>query len=408
MMRLVFGMVLSLALASSPVVGAEAGKYTLQRGDTVRLWMLGRSDLALEAMIDIDGMITLPFIGLIVGENRTISELRDDVAVGMNGQIYRYINNEGVESFITIGKEDVLLVVAEYRPVAVYGAVRNAGQIPFRAGMTVRAALAMSGSARQALAANDGWTFLKAAELEGEVRALTVQRDHQLAVTWRLGREMERLGVAPPEHTEPPQLPAAVARKWFEQQNALLDRRMEAAQSQMDHLSRSIAHVDERLKILGERIQVESAVLAEDTEEKERIDKLFQRGMVSIQRTSDVRKSQLFTATRLLQTQDAVSRSKMNRMELERQMEQQVSDRLIVVAQAIEESELETTVLNAKIAAAQKELSVLGVTVVEDGQALVVQIHRGSGPQKESFPASMDDILRPGDILEVSYEWLNQ
>lgn len=405
MRRLIVGIFCCLVLAASPAVSAELATYKLQRGDTVSLRVLGLADLAVDSMIDVDGMIVLPYVGALDAENKTLLELREIVATALNGRTYRYLTREGLDGLITIGRDDVQLSVAQYRPVTVYGAVPNPGEIPFRAGMTVRAAVARAGSVRPVFddGTATGATSLRASQLEGEIRALTVQRDHEVAVGWRLRQELQRLGA---EKSEPGKLPEGIAERWEGQQVALLERQMDATNGQLDQLNKAIDSVDRRMEYLAEREKAEAGILNEDTEEMAKMEALLKKGIVSNQRASDVRRLQLLSATRLLQTQDSTARSEMERLTLQAQVDRQVSDRVIVVMQQVEASDVNLSVLNSRITALQQQLAMLGVSVMDTNQALVVRIHRSSGAGVEEILATMDDLVSPGDILEVSFEAL--
>jgi polysaccharide export outer membrane protein len=395
------GLVIGLMLATVPAFAGTEATYKLQRGDTVRLRIMGIADLSIDTMIDVDGMIMIPYAGPIDAENKTIVELREIVALQLNGRTYRYFGRDGGEALLTIGRDDIQLSVAEYRPITVYGAVLNPGDIPYRAGMTVRAALARAGSI-QPLAGNANANIsLRAAQVEGDVRALMAQRDHEVAVIWRLREEAEQLGNGSKDQVA---LPKAVHDRWGGQQIALLDQQMEASRTQVERLNRAIDTVHSRIGILDEREKAESKVLEEDNDEMERVDALFKKGIVSNQRISDVRKSQLLSATRVLQTQDAQSQTQMDKMALELQLDQRVSDRMIAIQQQIDQSDLNVTVFNNRIEAAQKELALLGVSVADTTQSLVMRIHRTTGSETVEIVASMDDTLLPGDVLEVSLE----
>ena len=182
---------------------------------------------------------------------KIIEVLGDEVAtpadarqiLGLNGRNYRYVTGEGIDGLLIIGRDDVQLSIAEYRPVAVYGAVPNPGEFPFRAGMTVRAALARSGSVRPVADDGSGAVSLRAAQLEGDVRALTIERDHAISVGWRLRRELQLLRA---DGSEPPQLPDAIANRWQDQQVALLEKQTSATSDQVDHLNRAIRQLTGR------------------------------------------------------------------------------------------------------------------------------------------------------------------
>ncbi len=401
MKRLVAGLMCGVVLASAPASGAEIATYKLQRGDVIRLRVLGLADFDVSAMVDVDGLVVLPYLGAVDAENKTIVELQDTVAFGLNGRSYRYVTGDGIDGLITIGHDDVQVSIAEYRPIAVYGAVPNPGEFPFRAGLTVRAALARSGSVRPVADDGSGAVSLRAVQLDSDVRALVIERDHAIAVGWRLRKELQHLRADAPE---PAQLPEAIANRWEGQQVALLDKQTSATSEQVNHLNRAIQSLDERIKLLGDRAEAETEVLHEDNAEMDAMNALLQKGVVSNQRVSDVRRAQLFSATRVLQTQDAAAATEMSRLTIAQQIGQTLADREIAILQQIEASDLNVSILSGRIAALQQQLAMLGVSVMDMSQGLVLRIHRSTDAGVQEILATMDDRLEPGDVVEVSFE----
>src|SRR3546814_17506827 len=81
-----FGLLLLLAgcagqLSSLPPVPAsEDGAYTLGAGDRLRLQVFGQDELSQAYIVSDSGAITVPLIGAVDAEGRTVAELGEEIA----------------------------------------------------------------------------------------------------------------------------------------------------------------------------------------------------------------------------------------------------------------------------------------------------------------------------------------
>lgn len=112
-------------------VSLDSSVYKLASGDTVRVDVLGESELSLKALIDPAGVINYPFLGRVQAAGLTVGQLQQRIYTGLSGGFL--IN------------PDVRVAVAEYRPVYVSGQVRQAGAYPYSQGLTVDRALTLAG-----------------------------------------------------------------------------------------------------------------------------------------------------------------------------------------------------------------------------------------------------------------------
>lgn len=121
-------------LADSPnLLSAEASGrvYRLAAGDKIKIDVRGESELSGSFEIDESGSVALPMIGPTAAQGRTIDEFRRDVS------------RQLADGFL---KRPVVTVKLENeRPVFIHGAVKNAGAVPFRIGLTFREAVALAG-----------------------------------------------------------------------------------------------------------------------------------------------------------------------------------------------------------------------------------------------------------------------
>lgn len=103
----------------------------LRPGDVVRLAVWREESFSGEFVVDRDGQVVLPRLGVLEVTGVPTAELRERILTGLA----RYLRNPSIE-------------VAFLRRVAIHGAVTNAGLYPVDPTMTVLDALALAGGAR--------------------------------------------------------------------------------------------------------------------------------------------------------------------------------------------------------------------------------------------------------------------
>ncbi len=107
------------------------GDYQLGPGDQVRLVVFGEDQLSGEFVVSGAGVISLPLVGDIPAQGRTVAEVQRAVEQALRS---RYILNPQVSA-----------EVLTYRPFYVLGEVNRPGTYPYAAGLTVLNAVATAG-----------------------------------------------------------------------------------------------------------------------------------------------------------------------------------------------------------------------------------------------------------------------
>ena len=104
---------------------ADSGAYRLRAGDTIEISIAGPSEMRQSFVLDLDGQISVPLVGVIKAEGSTIGELRDKLQ--------------------QILPRDIAVNMVDYSPVYINGDVVKPGEQRFRPNMTVRQAVALAG-----------------------------------------------------------------------------------------------------------------------------------------------------------------------------------------------------------------------------------------------------------------------
>lgn len=117
--------------AADPAASLSIDDYRIGPADKIRLIVFGEPELSGEFAVNSGGEISLPLLGEIAVNGKTIEEVRRMVTQGLSSG---YINDARVAAEIST-----------YRPFYILGEVADPGEYPFSAGMTVFKAVAAAG-----------------------------------------------------------------------------------------------------------------------------------------------------------------------------------------------------------------------------------------------------------------------
>ncbi|KAA1188948.1 polysaccharide export protein [Pseudohalioglobus sediminis] len=123
--------ILTLLLAAT-LSHAQESNYTLNAGDTIRIYVYGEPDLTFQSLlIGQNGRISYPFLGELKVSGKTASEVQDQITNGLKPD---YL----VDPRISVS-------IVKYRPFFVNGEVKSPGGVDFQPGLTLRKAVALAG-----------------------------------------------------------------------------------------------------------------------------------------------------------------------------------------------------------------------------------------------------------------------
>lgn len=124
---------LTLLLAvTSATAHAQESNYTLNAGDTIRIYVYGEADLTFQSLlIGQNGRISYPFLGELKVAGKTASEVQDQITASLKPD---YL----IDPRISVS-------IVKYRPFFVNGEVKSPGGVDFQPGLTLRKAVALAG-----------------------------------------------------------------------------------------------------------------------------------------------------------------------------------------------------------------------------------------------------------------------
>ncbi|OYV34852.1 MAG: hypothetical protein B7Z83_07980, partial [Thiomonas sp. 20-64-5] len=204
-----FGLVSGvLALVLAALVTPARAEYRLQPGDVLEVLVAGIPDFRQHLTVGLEGNIGLPLAGEVKVGGLPLTQAQQRIAAGLGNKLYRQYTPDGREiSHLIIGSE-VVVEVSEYSPIYVSGDVAKPGAYPFRPGLTIRQAIAVAGGYNpMRIPGTD--PMLQAADLQSQYQTFMTEYQADIALTWRLNRELNDDGQASSD--KQPAAPVGVA-----------------------------------------------------------------------------------------------------------------------------------------------------------------------------------------------------
>src|ERR1043165_5586963 len=102
---------------------AARGEYLLAPGDTLEVEVVGLRDFRHRVMIDLNGQASFPLIGDIKAAGLSVADLRKQVKAALSTKAFRSraLDQQGraasPDQVVTVSPDEVILNVAEYRPI---------------------------------------------------------------------------------------------------------------------------------------------------------------------------------------------------------------------------------------------------------------------------------------------------
>jgi polysaccharide biosynthesis/export protein len=121
------------ATAALPATSALPGTaaYVLAPGDKLKVNVFNEPDLTGEFQIDEKGNIAFPLVGEIAAGGMALDDFRNSLVEHLRNGYVR-------QPRVTVG-------ILNYRPINIIGEVRNAGQYPYRPGVSAQDIAAIAG-----------------------------------------------------------------------------------------------------------------------------------------------------------------------------------------------------------------------------------------------------------------------
>ncbi|WP_409439075.1 polysaccharide biosynthesis/export family protein [Psychromonas sp. GE-S-Ul-11] len=144
--------VLLMFFSSFNLSAAELTNYRLDAGDEIKILVYDEPDLTIETVINDDGNINFPFIGLVSVTGKTLPEVQKVIHDGLLGD---YLLNPSVQ-----------VDIITYRSFYIHGEVNQPGGYPYQPGLNIDQAIALAGGLTARASVSK--IYLKKSQTQGE------------------------------------------------------------------------------------------------------------------------------------------------------------------------------------------------------------------------------------------------
>jgi polysaccharide biosynthesis/export protein len=396
-----------LACCAALALGADdaVGEYLLHPGDVLDISALGVSDLHQTTAISPDGQASLPLVGPVKAAGLSLAQLRQKVGELLPNKVFRRRTPDGREYPVVVTPDEIMISVAEYRPVYLDGDVARPGAQSYRPGMTVRQALALAGG-YDVMRFHGHDPFLESADFRAEYYALWADFAKQQARIGRLRAELENKPSIDHRGWIETPISRAAAAQIEDLENKRFETRRTGIEHEKDHLRRALAQEDGRIAVLSEQEAKEREGAQADVVDLQQMRENFKKGIIPTMRMSEERRVTLFSATQALQTNATLAQAQRERENLSRSLERVDEDHRVQVLAELQDAQIDLETTRARLQAVGDKLMYSGMVrsqlVRGSGGKPDVKISRDSDSQRQTLMADEDTELMPGDVVEVA------
>lgn len=391
---------LSISMFAAMALGAEAEGYRLVAGDTVQLMYSGLGEPT-EVAIDINGQMRVVNVGGVTIAGLTLDEAEEKLEAD--------IINSGM--FI---EPIVSLQLTEYAPIVVAGDVARPGRFDFTPGMTVSAALALSGGSELAGISRYELQTTRS-DLEAKLKTANLEIATTVADMARYQAVLdgsETVELSPEMRSLIPAKDAVDLTEILSKSNQILQAEAAQEKELMAVWAEEIASIEKQIVLFGDRIQVQQDIVASAADDLAKARDLQARGLqtnvglaAAEQRDADARSREIeLESARVLATQ-SVADAKAERSQYQ-------STRRTEALTFLKQDQVKVDSLSLQYSNILEQLALLtsgsiSALLNSDSVTLTYVLQ---GPRADRIAAEdIDDatVLLPGDTLVVYLEGMD-
>jgi polysaccharide export outer membrane protein len=389
---------------------AARGDYLLAPGDVLEIEVVGLRDFRHRVMIDLNGQASFPLIGDIKAAGLSVAELRKQVKSILSTKAFRprELDQQGrmvsQDQVVSVSPDEVILNVAEYRPIYVNGDVANPGTQPYRPGMTARQAIALAGG-YDTMRFRGRDPFLDSSDFRGDYYELWTEFAKMRAQAERFQAELDGKGVLGQQNLDDLPLPSAVTSKIVDVEAQRLRVDNSDHQKEKQYLKDAVQQEDGRIATLQRQRETEQTDADSDIAEYSQLQATFSKGLVPMTRLAETRRQTLFSATRVLQTTAQIDQVQRQRSEFARRLERVDDQRQDSLLGKLQEANVRLATIRARLQAVGDKLFYAGVVRSQlargPGGDPVIKVYRNDNDTSGNIAADEETKLMPGDVVEV-------
>jgi polysaccharide export outer membrane protein len=378
-------------VAALPV--GRAADYTVQQGDVLEISVPGVPGLHRRTPVDAAGQVSLPLVGQVDAAGKSVSELRAtlrDLLVAKN--ITR--------------RPEVVIDIAEYRPLYIGGDVVKPGSYPYRPGMTVRDAIALA-QGYDSLHLRGRDPMVEAANAQADYDSYAIEAAKQVVRIDRLKAALaDRRELDLKNGPDFPVRPEAMAEiRRVESQRLSAD--WENRSRERAHLTEMLNGTKEQLATLTREREQSAAALDQQNKYLARVRELMQRGLLQNSRFEELQRGLITAQNQFYEMQTRVLQAQKDVADFTRKLDTVDDERRARLLQELQEAitQLETSRYRFEAAATKVTYTEGAISHRNDpAEAPKITIYENVNGGEQRRRASEAAPLNPGDNIEIVFK----
>lgn len=404
--RTVLASVAGIFLASMAAAG-EVEPYRLSPGDTVEIGIAPIPDRTQRAVVQMDGNIALPEVGMVMVGGLTASELQNRMQTLLPTTIFHVRLPDGREQMVVVKPGDITAIIADYRPIYVTGDVLTPGQQAYRPLMTVRQALAVSGGF-SLLRSRAGQTGPDPVDLRRDYETLWGDYTKEYFHAARLRAELQDQADFDKQTPQGSPLSPSVGAAIAQAEEDALKIALSDFQQEQAFLEKGQKDAADQIELLQKREEVESESVKADQDDLAKVTKAFEAGNLTNTRLADVRRALLLSSSGALQTSVELMRARRQQEDYVRQRERNDNQRKVGLLTDLKDTNARLGDVTTRLRAASEKLQPTGASAQPlpiAGETIQAQVTivRKIGDEWRKISADEDTIVMPGDTVEAKF-----
>jgi polysaccharide biosynthesis/export protein len=389
---MIFWILFSFSYVAALPVG-RAADYTVQQGDVLEISVPGVPGLHRRTPVDAAGQVSLPLLGQVDAAGKSVSELRAtlrDLLVAKN--ITR--------------RPEVVIDIAEYRPLYIGGDVVKPGSYPYRPGMTVRDAIALA-QGYDSLHLRGRDPMVEAANAQADYDSYAIEAAKQVVRIDRLKAALaDRRELDLKNGPDFPVRPEAMAEiRRVESQRLSADS--ENRSRERAHLTEMLNGTKEQLATLTREREQSAAALDQQNKYLARVRELMQRGLLQNSRFEELQRGLITAQNQFYEMQTRVLQAQKDVADFTRKLDTVDDERRARLLQELQEAitQLETSRYRFEAAATKVKYTEGAISHWNDpAEAPKITIYENVNGGEQRRRASEAAPLNPGDNIEIVFK----
>jgi polysaccharide export outer membrane protein len=384
---LITAVMLIIPLISSPA----AASYKLGPGDVLEIAVFGLPEYNRKVTVNVDGDVSLPFVGEIRAAGMSLPELRAALA-------------DELERKGTVNDAQVTVELAEHRPFYISGDVAKPGAHPYRPGLTVRHAIAIAGGV-DVMRYRSGNPMLLAPDIQSEHSAAWMELVKSQARLIGLKAELDGSETADFSLLTNAPIRKQLVTSFIDLERRNLKDRLAAHRSEIEFLRNAVARAKEQIAGFEASVTQQANVVRKQEETLGRVAGNVSKGITSQVRADEETRALAMLKNQHTDAQAKVAQARKELRDIERTLERAVEERQVRLTRAIQDTSIEVDKFRTQVSSSGEKLMITGQLKAQlrpgaPGPDLVV--HRKTEDGRVALPATADTLIEPDDVLEIT------